>query len=181
MSDDDLIQDILKNTNPNRRKFLTGLLGAAVATPTMVSFALGRLAQAKPNSPESARALVSSGNVAPFPFNNWINDQGASANAMCDTSAWGNSGNFYFDMSGNFLFDPSSNVMLDPSANFLCDLSGNFFYNPSGNWTPSAVTTTTSPATTTTSPATTTTTSPATTTTTPSTTTTVPKRLPETR
>jgi len=191
MSEDEIIQDILKNTNPNRRKFLTGLLGAAVATPTMVSFALGRIAQAQPTSLGGARGLISSGN-GPFPFTNWINDQGASANALCDVNAWGNSGNFFYDMSGNLMFDPSSNTMMDPSANYLCDLSGNFFYDPSGNWTPSAVTTTTTSSTTTTTTTTvpaSTTTVPASTTTVPGTTTTVPvtpslnvpKQLPETR
>ena len=86
VSENEFIQNILKNSDPSRRRFLAGLIGTAVATPTVVSFAIGKLASAQPSTPGNAGAFFTdpSGNFTPAPYGNWIADP---VQITCATSA----------------------------------------------------------------------------------------------
>jgi len=173
MADNNELHEITRFADPSRRKFLLGLVGAAVATPTVISFisnTLGSSANAY-NGIQTYPGLwqMPSGNYVIDPSANyWLRDP--NANYLCDITSnyLPVSGNFYADYSGNWPIDAyadasgnmlyaeiTGNFFYEPSGSWYCDPSMNFIYNPTGNWTPLSVTTTTEAPTTTAAPATT--------------------------
>ena len=171
MTENNELHDIARFADPSRRKFLLGLVSAAVATPTIISFISNTVtSSASANGIQPNGGLWQSqwGNYGFDPSANWSLDP--NANYLCDISSnyFPVSGNFYSDYSANWYVnayvdasgntvyhDLTGNFFYEPSANWCCDPSMNFLYDPSGNWTPLSVNTTTVAPTTTAAPTTT--------------------------
>jgi hypothetical protein len=171
MAENNELNDIARFADPSRRKFLLGLVSAAVATPTIISFVSNTV-----GSSASANGIQTYPGLWRQPFGNYVIDPSANwsrdpnANYLCNITSnyLPVSGNFFADYSGNWSVgayadasgnmvyaDWTGNFFYDPSANWYCDPSMNFVYNPTGNWTPLSVNTTTVAPTTSTAPTTT--------------------------
>ena len=148
MAENQLPEEVVQKLDPNRRKFILGILAAGITAPTVASFVMGKANKsAIAGTPIRPASLIdSSGNFKFEIFDPSGNFPFESANFIYDNM----SGNFLRDASGNFALDPSGNlqcgtsgnVLLDGSGNIMLnyDFSGNFNYpvwqlDPSGNWT----------------------------------------------
>lgn len=147
MEENQIPEEVLQKLDPNRRKFILGVLAAGVTAPSVASFVMGKVNKsAIANTPIRPASIIdASGN-----FNFTIADPSGNIPWVSANYAYNNiSGNFLRDASGNFELDPSGNllcgtsgnVMLDSSGNIMTnpDISGNFWgepweLNPSGNW-----------------------------------------------
>jgi len=139
MAENQLPKEVVQKLDPNRRKFLLGILAAGITAPSVASFVMGKAKRSTivGNPIRPASLIDSSGNFnIPISFSG--NLYSSSANYIYPNY----SGNFLRDASGNFLLDPSGNLLCGTSGNILLDMSGNairsgnFAYqaNPSGNW-----------------------------------------------
>jgi hypothetical protein len=142
MAENQLPEEVVQKLDPNRRKFILGILAAGVTAPTVASFVMGKAQKTSVmrNAIRPTSIIDASGN-----FNiSYMNSSGrdASANSLYNNI----SGNFLRDASGNFALDPSGNLQCGTSGNVLLDGSGNILMNPdfsgnvwqldpSGNWT----------------------------------------------
>lgn len=143
MAENQLPEEVVQKLDPNRRKFLLGILAAGITAPSVASFVMGKAKKsAIASTPIRPASLINaSGN---FNFSNVDlsgNIYGSSANYLYQEYFSGNflrdaSGNFELDPSGNLLCGTSGNILLDGSGNALSDPSGNYPYllDPSGNW-----------------------------------------------
>jgi hypothetical protein len=143
MAENQLPEAVVQKLDPNRRKFILGILAAGITAPSVASFVMGRAQKTSVmrNAVRPASVIDASGN-----FNFIISSNGAtfpasSANYLYQEFYSGNflrdgSGNFELDPSGNFLCGTSGNILLDGSGNALFYPSANFPYvlDPSGNW-----------------------------------------------
>ena len=140
MAENQLPEAVVQKLDPNRRKFILGILAAGITAPTVASFVMGKANKSTnvgtPIRPASV--IDASGNfnfTVSFSGNLY---PGSSANYVYNNI----SGNFLRDASGNFELDPSGNLQCGTSGNILLDMSGNaipsgnFAYapDPSGNW-----------------------------------------------
>ena len=123
MAENQLPEEFVQKIDPNRRKFILGILAAGITAPTVASFVMGKASKSSnagtPIRPASV--IDASGNfnfVVSFSGNLY---PGSSANYV------------YPNYSGNFLRDASGNFLLDPSGNLLCGTSGNILLDMSGN------------------------------------------------
>ena len=141
MAENQLPEEVVQKIDPNRRKFILGILAAGITAPTVASFVMGKANKsAIAGTPIRPASLIdSSGNFnIPVLFSG--NLYSSSANYVYPNY----SGNFLRDASGNFLLDPSGNLLCGTSGNILLDMSGNaipdpsgniaYLANPSGNW-----------------------------------------------
>ena len=131
MAENQIPEEVVQKLDPNRRKFILGILAAGVTAPTVASFVIGKAQKTSVmrNAVRPASIIDASGN-----FNiSYMNSSGrdASANSLYNSI----SGNFLRDASGNFELDPSGNLQCGTSGNVLLDGSGNILMNPdvSGN------------------------------------------------
>ena len=147
MAENQLPEEVVQKLDPNRRKFILGILAAGITAPTVASFVMGRANKsAIAGTPIRPASLIdSSGNFKFEIFDPSGNFPFESANFIYDNM----SGNFLRDASGNFALDPSGNLQCGTSGNVLLDTSGNIMWNydfsanqnpvwqldPSGNWT----------------------------------------------
>lgn len=127
MAENQLPEEVVEKIDPNRRKFILGILAAGITAPSVASFAMGKAQKTSVmrNAIRPASIIDASGN-----FNIGFIDP--SGNAIGDFSA----NSLYNDISGNFLRDVSGNFALDPSGNLLCGTSGNILLDTSGNALP---------------------------------------------
>ena len=140
MAENQLPEAVVQKLDPNRRKFILGILAAGITAPTVASFMMGRASKSSnagtPIRPASV--IDASGNFNFVVSSNGNLYPGSSANGFYNNI----SGNFLRDASGNFELDPSGNLLCGTSGNILLDMSGNaipsgnFAYapDPSGNW-----------------------------------------------
>jgi hypothetical protein len=141
MAENQLPDEFVQKLDPNRRKFILGILAAGITAPSVASFVMGKANKSTiiGNPIRPASLIDSSGNFnIPVLFSG--NLYSSSANYVYPNY----SGNFLRDASGNFLLDPSGNLLCGTSGNILLDLSGNaipdpsgniaYLANPSGNW-----------------------------------------------
>ena len=107
MAENQLPEEVVQKIDPNRRKFILGILAAGITAPTVASFVMGKASKSS-NAGTPIRPA-----------------------SVIDAS-----GNFLLDPSGNLLCGTSGNILLDMSGNAIPDPSGNIAYlaNPSGNW-----------------------------------------------
>jgi hypothetical protein len=147
MAENQLPEEVVQKIDPNRRKFILGILAAGMTAPTVASFVMGKANKsAIAGTPIRPASLIdSSGNFKFEIFDPSGNFPFESANFIYDNM----SGNFLRDASGNFALDPSGNLQCGTSGNVLLDGSGNIMWNydfsgnqnpvwqldPSGNWT----------------------------------------------
>ena len=139
MAENKLPEEVVQKLDPNRRKFILGILAAGIAAPSVASFVLGKANKSTftGNAIRPASIVDASGN---FNFNLASlsgNYPIVSANTMYENMSGNflrdNSGNYAMDQSGNLLCGTSGNILLDESGNAV--LSGNsYVLNPSGNW-----------------------------------------------
>jgi len=138
MSENQLPEEVVQKIDPNRRKFILGILAAGITAPTVASFVMGKADKsAIAGTPIRPASLIdSSGNFKFEIFDPSGNFPFESANFIYDNM----SGNFLRDASGNFALDPSGNLQCGTSGNVLLDASGNIMWNYdfSGNFDPSA-------------------------------------------
>jgi hypothetical protein len=147
MAENQLPEEVVQKIDPNRRKFILGILAAGMTAPTVASFVMGKANKsAIAGTPIRPASLIdSSGNFKFEIFDPSGNFPFESANFIYDNM----SGNFLRDASGNFALDPSGNLQCGTSGNVLLDGSGNIMWNydfsgnfnhpawqldPSGNW-----------------------------------------------
>lgn len=146
MAENQLPEEVVQKIDPNRRKFILGILAAGITAPTVASFVMGKANKsAIAGTPIRPASLIdSSGNFKFEIFDPSGNFPFESANFIYDNM----SGNFLRDASGNFVLDPSGNLQCGTSGNVLLDGSGNIMLNydfsgnqnpvwqldPSGNW-----------------------------------------------
>ena len=141
MAENQLPEEVVQKIDPNRRKFILGILAAGITAPSVASFVMGKANKSTiiGNPIRPASLIDSSGNFnIPVLFSG--NLYSSSANYVYPNY----SGNFLRDASGNFLLDPSGNLLCGTSGNILLDMSGNaipdpsgniaYLANPSGNW-----------------------------------------------
>ena len=140
MVENQLPEAVVQKLDPNRRKFILGILAAGITAPTVASFVMGKANKsAVAGNPIRPASLIDSSGNFNFTYaysGNSYPDY--SANSIYDNY----SGNFLRDANGNFEFDPSGNLQCGTSGNILLDMSGNaiqsgnFAYSPhpSGNW-----------------------------------------------
>ena len=140
MAENQLPEAVVQKLDPNRRKFILGILAAGITAPTVASFVMGKANKsAVAGNPIRPASLIDSSGNFNFTYaysGNSYSDY--SANSIYDNY----SGNFLRDANGNFEFDPSGNLQCGTSGNILLDMSGNaipsgnFAYSPhpSGNW-----------------------------------------------
>lgn len=142
MADNQLPEEVVQKLDPNRRKFLLGILAAGITAPSVASFVMGKAKKsAIVSNPIRPSSLIDSsgnfnftysfsGNSYPYSSANYIYNE-LSGNFLRDAS-----GNFELDPSGNLLCGTSGNILLDASGNAVPDPSGNYPYllDPSGNW-----------------------------------------------
>lgn len=142
MVENQLPEEVVQKLDPNRRKFILGILAAGITAPTVASFVMGKAKKsAMISTPIRPASIIdASGN---FQFTTLFsgNSYGSSANYIYESYLSGNflrdaSGNYLLDASGNLLCGTSGNILLDASGNALPDPSGNYPYllDPSGNW-----------------------------------------------
>jgi hypothetical protein len=140
MAENQLPDEVVQKLDPNRRKFILGILAAGITAPTVASFVMGKANKSTivGNPIRPASLIDSSGN-----FNFTYAYSGNSFPDYSANSIYDNySGNFLRDASGNFQLDLSGNLLCGTSGNILLDMSGNaipsgnFVYSPhpSGNW-----------------------------------------------
>ncbi len=141
MAENQLPEEVVQKLDPNRRKFILGILAAGITAPTVASFVMGKANKSSiAGTPIRPASLIdSSGNFnIPVLFSGNLYSSSAnyiypnySGNFLRDAS-----GNFLLDLSGNLLCGTSGNILLDMSGNALIDPSANLAYlvNPSGNW-----------------------------------------------
>lgn len=124
MAENQLPEEVVQKLDPNRRKFILGILAAGITAPTVASFVMGKAQKTSVmrNAIRPASIIDASGN-----FN--ISFMDSSGNTYSDASA----NSLYNDISGNFLRDASGNFALDPSGNLQCGTSGNVLLDGSGN------------------------------------------------
>ena len=124
MAENQIPEKVLQKIDPNRRKFILGILAAGITAPTVASFVTGKAQKTSVmrKAIRPASIIDASGN-----FN--ISYMDSSGNAVGDYSA----NSLYNDISGNFLRDASGNFALDPSGNLQCGTSGNVLLDGSGN------------------------------------------------
>lgn len=138
MAENQLPEEVVQKLDPNRRKFILGILAAGITAPTVASFVMGKANKsAIAGTPIRPTSLIdSSGNFKFEIFDPSGNYPNESANFIYDNM----SGNFLRDASGNFALDPSGNLQCGTSGNVLLDASGNIMWNYdfSGNFDPSA-------------------------------------------
>ena len=138
MVENQLPEEVVQKIDPNRRKFILGILAAGITAPTVASFVMGKANKsAIAGTPIRPASLIdSSGNFKFEIFDPSGNYPNESANFIYDNM----SGNFLRDASGNFALDPSGNLQCGTSGNVLLDGSGNIMWNYdfSGNFDPSA-------------------------------------------
>lgn len=140
MAENQLPEAVVQKLDPNRRKFILGILAAGITAPSVASFVMGKASKSNnlrtPIRPASV--IDASGN-----FNFTVSFSGNLYPASSANYVYNNiSGNFLRDASGNFELDPSGNLQCGTSGNILLDMSGNaipsgnFAYapDPSGNW-----------------------------------------------
>ena len=127
MEEKQVPEAVVEKLDPNRRKFILGILAAGLTAPTVASFVMGKANKSTivgtPIRPASI--IDASGN-----FN--ISYTDSSGNTIGDYSA----NSLYEDISGNFLRDANGNFVLDPSGNLLCGTSGNILLDASGDAVP---------------------------------------------
>ena len=142
MAENQLPEEVVQKLDPNRRKFILGILAAGITAPSVASFVMGKANKSTivgtPIRPESL--IDSSGNFN-FSYSYSGNSYSYSSANYIYNNYSGNflrdaSGNFLLDLSGNLLCGTSGNIRLDQSGNAVYDPSGNIAYqvNPSGNW-----------------------------------------------
>ena len=147
MAENQLPEEVVQKLDPNRRKFILGILAAGITAPTVASFVMGKANKsAIAGNPIRPTSLIdSSGNFKFEIYDPSGNYPHASANFIYDNM----SANFLRDASGNFALDLSGNLQCGTSGNVLLDTSGNIMWNydfsanqnpvwqldPSGNWT----------------------------------------------
>ena len=141
MAENQLPEEVVQKLDPNRRKFILGILAAGITAPSVASFVMGKANKSSiAGTPIRPASLIdSSGNFnIPVLFSGNLYSSSAnyiypnySGNFLRDAS-----GNFLLDLSGNLLCGTSGNILLDMSGNALIDPSANLAYlvNPSGNW-----------------------------------------------
>ncbi len=140
MAENQLPEEVVQKLDPNRRKFLLGILAAGITAPSVASFVMGKANKsAVIGTPIRPASIINaSGNFNFVVSSNGNFFPGSSANYVYNNI----SGNFLRDASGNFELDPSGNLLCGTSGNILLDMSGNaipsgnFAYapHPSGNW-----------------------------------------------
>ena len=148
MAENQLPEEVVQKLDPNRRKFILGILAAGITAPTVASFVMGKANKSAiaGNPIRPASLIDSSGNFKFEIFDPSGNIPFESANFIYNNM----SANFLRDGSGNFALDPSGNLQCGTSGNVLLDTSGNIMLNyefsgnfnhpvwqldPSGNWT----------------------------------------------
>jgi hypothetical protein len=142
MAENQLPEEVVQKLDPNRRKFILGILAAGITAPSVASFVMGKANKSTiiGNPIRPASLIDGSGN-----FNFSYSYSGNSYSYSSANYLYNNiSGNFLRDASGNFLLDPSGNLLCGTSGNILLDMSGNaipdpsgnlaYLANPSGNW-----------------------------------------------
>lgn len=143
MAENQLPEAVVQKLDPNRRKFILGILAAGITAPSVASFVMGRAQKTSVmrNAVRPASVIDASGNFNFIVSSNGATYPASSANYLYQEFYSGNflrdfSGNFELDPSGNFLCGTSGNILLDGSGNALFDPSANFPYvlDPSGNW-----------------------------------------------
>ena len=139
MAENQLPEEVVQKLDPNRRKFILGVLAAGIAAPSVASFVLGKANKSTftGNAIRPASIVDASGNFKFSYFDPSGNYPNVSANYMYENMSGNflrdNSGNFAMDLSGNLLCGTSGNILIDDSGNAV--LSGNsYVLNPSGNW-----------------------------------------------
>ena len=139
MAENQLPEEVVQKLDPNRRKFLLGILAAGITAPSVASFVMGRAKRSTiVGTPIRPASLIDSSGNFNIPISFSGNLYSSSANYIYPNY----SGNFLRDASGNFLLDPSGNLLCGTSGNILLDMSGNairsgnfaYLVNPSGNW-----------------------------------------------
>ena len=142
MAENQLPEEVVQKLDPNRRKFILGILAAGITAPSVASFVMGKANKSTIiGNPIRPASLIDgsgnfnfsysySGNSYSYSSANYIYNN-YSGNFLRDAS-----GNFLLDLSGNLLCGTSGNIRLDQSGNAVYDPSGNIAYqvNPSGNW-----------------------------------------------
>ena len=140
MAENQLPQELVQKLDPNRRKFILGILAAGITAPSVASFVMGKANKStSTGTPIRPASLIdASGNFSFIVSSNGNLYSGSSANYFYNNI----SGNFLRDGSGNFELDPSGNLQCGTSGNILLDMSGNaipsgnipYTPDPSGNW-----------------------------------------------
>jgi hypothetical protein len=140
MAENQLPQELVQKLDPNRRKFILGILAAGITAPSVASFVMGKATKStSTGTPIRPASLINaSGNFNFTVSSNGSLFPGSSANYFYNNI----SGNFLRDGSGNFELDPSGNLQCGTSGNILLDMSGNaipsgnipYTPDPSGNW-----------------------------------------------
>ena len=108
-------EEVVQKLDPNRRKFILGILAAGITAPTVASFVMGK----------ANKSTVAGSPIRPAPFVD------LSANASIIDA----SGNFKFtiyDPSGNTPFESANFVYNSISGNFLRDSNGKFAVDGNG-------------------------------------------------
>jgi hypothetical protein len=127
MAENQLPEAVVQKLDPNRRKFILGILAAGITAPTVASFVMGKANKsAIAGNPIRPASLIDSSGNFNFTY-------AYSGNSYPESSA----NYFYNHYSGNFLRDASGNFLLDLSGNLLCGTSGNIVLDMSGNAIPS--------------------------------------------
>ena len=138
MAENQLPEEVVQKLDPNRRKFILGILAAGITAPTVASFVMGKANKSAiaGNPIRPASLIDSSGNFKFQIYDPSGNVPFVSANFVYDNL----SGNFLRDANGDFALDPSGNLQCGTSGNVLLDGSGNIMWNYdfSGNFDPSA-------------------------------------------
>ena len=140
MAENQLPQELVQKLDPNRRKFIVGILAAGMTAPSVASFVMGKANKStSTGTPIRPASLIdASGNFSFIVSSNGNLYPGSSANYFYNNI----SGNFLRDGSGNFELDPSGTLQCGTSGNILLDMSGNaipsgnipYTPDPSGNW-----------------------------------------------
>ena len=140
MAENQLPEEVVQKLDPNRRKFLLGILAAGITAPSVASFVMGKTNKsAVVGTPIRPASIINASGNFNFSYLYSGNSYSySSANYFYNNY----SGNFLRDASGNFLLDLSGNLLCGTSGNILLDMSGNaipsgnFAYapHPSGNW-----------------------------------------------
>ena len=131
MAENQLPEEVVQKLDPNRRKFILGILAAGITAPSVASFVMGKAKRSTivGNPIRPASLIDGSGNFNFSYFYSGNSYSYSSANYIYNNY----SGNFLRDASGNFLLDPSGNLLCGTSGNILLDMSGNAISDPSGN------------------------------------------------
>lgn len=126
MAENQLPEEVVQKLDPNRRKFILGILAAGITAPSVASFVMGKANKsAVIGTPIRPASIINASGNFNFSFL-------YSGNSYSYSSA----NYFYNNISGNFLRDASGNFELDPSGNLLCGTSGNILLDASGNAVP---------------------------------------------